>query len=353
MAADIHSKDLKVGVGKQAAWATPLTEIGTYYLMPYDLTGVSIEPAVEVGQFAYYTAGGIMEENKRKYIEATSGLSKINFAGVAMVERLAPHFVGALQIITEAALTPFAKDMYPADTIIDFAADGGRLHTIAAYTFSGANYDGILLDNAIIDNLTFTVDANAIGISRLARIAGSWVGNKMTPTQDLSGATFTALPATPYYFPNALNPTHLTWVLNLVINGVTYSATAFRRFEFAINNNVYSDIKTTGGKANNYKMNPEIIYTIDLPYNTTTHKIFDGFVAGGNVAMDFGNGTGNGTAGIGGDIKFDTENGVLISNPQVYEGDYKAIRIQFKALRPSAGWNAQEVGLCDDTDWGY
>ena len=351
MAADIHSKDLKVGVGKQAAWATPLDSLGTYYLMPYDLTGVSIEPAVEVGQFAYYTAGGIMEENKRKYIEATSGLSKINFAGVAMLERLTPHFVGALQIVTEAVLTPFAKDMYPADTIIDFAADGGRIHTIAAYTYdSGAgNRDGVILENAIIDNLTFTVDANAVGISRLARISGAWIGNKLNYDQALGGAAFVALPATPDYFPNSVITANETWVLNLVINGVTYSATAFRRFEFAINNNVYSDIKVAGGKANNYKMNPEIIYTIDLPYNTTTHRIFDGYMAGGNVAMDFGNGTGD----AGGTIKFDTENGVLISNPQVYEGDYKAIRIQFKALRPSAGWNAQEVGLCDSVDWGY
>ena len=351
MAADIHSKDSQVGVGIQAAWATPLTATGVYYLMPYDLTGVSIEPAVEVGLFAYYTAGGIMEENKRKYIEATSGLSKINFAGVAMLERLAPHLVGALQNVTEAAISAYDKDMKPADTIIDFAADGGRLHTVAAYTYdSGAgNRDGVILENAIIDNLTFTVDNNANGISRLARIAGSWIGNELNYDQALGGAGFTALPATPYYFPNSLAPTYATWVLNLVINGVTYSATAFRRFEFAINNNVYSDIKVAGGKANNYKMNPEIIYTIDLPYNTTTHRIFDGYIAGGNVAMDFGNGTGD----AGGTIKFDTENGVLIGNPQVYEGEYKAIRIQFKALRPSAGWNAQEVGLCDSVDWGY
>ena len=349
MAADIHSKDSQVGVGIQAAWATPLTATGVYYLMPYDLTGVSIEPAVEVGQFAYYTAGGIMEENKRKYIEATSGLSKIGFAGVAMVERLAPHFVGALQNITEAVLTPFDKDMKPADTIIDFAANSGRLHTVAIYGGDLVPSDSVILENAIIDNLTFTVDANAIGISRLARISGAWIGNELNYNQNLSAAGFTALPATPTYFPNSALTANETWVLNLVINGVTYSATAFRRFEFAINNNVYSDIKTTGGKANNYKMNPEIIYTIDLPYNSTTLKIFDGYMAGGNVAMDFGNGTGD----IGSSIKFDTENGVLISNPQVYEGDYKAIRIQFKALRPSAGWNAQEVGLCDTVDWGY
>ena len=347
--AEKHGKQLKVGVAYQSAWASPKGITDTYKLMPYDVGSVSVEPGVLIEQLNYYQSAGIMDAKNRSTIDFTTDLHRIRFSGVVELTRLAPHLAGAFQSVTESAsVDTYDKDFTPADTVLDFSNDDGVLHTIAVSHIAAS--DGVILENALIDELTLSVDNTASGIGQVMQMSGTWVGNEMNTEQNLSGATFSALPSTFVLLTDHTNTNNATWTLNMTIGEDTFSDVCWRRFECRINNNVTSDCKKTNGKPGNYRIAPEIMYTIDIPYNDSTYTVFRDYQQGSNVAFDFGNGAATSTVG---QIKFDGENGIITENPNVYDGDYLAVRVTFKALRPSAGWNAAYVGFVDGVDWTY
>jgi len=118
---------------------------------------------------------------------------------------------------------------------------------------------------------------------------GTFVGNVMKYEQTLSG-TWTNLTIVQTGF---FNNTDL-WGFSyggtaLTIGGVDYSAECVRRVELQINNNVTSNCKTTGGKANQYDIAPEYKILITLDYNATTEKLLKDFQEGATAALTWTN----------------------------------------------------------------
>jgi len=268
---------------------------------------------------------------------------------------LAPHLVAAFPgEVSEDGTTPYTKYFEPSDDVVDFYADDALLHTIAIGNYNtGADpetaMDGIILENAILDSFTMTFNNNDRGIARLGRWSGTWVGNEMNFEQNFDNAStafsnWAAAPTTGFY-----NEAALGFAFSITLGSDAYNSVCWKSFSITVNNNVTSECKTAGGKANNYLIMPEITFTVDLPYNSGTYTILKNFQDGedvNNLLFLSGDGSSDGHLKI-----YNTE-GVLTANPFEYNGEYQAIRLQGKLLRPAAGWSSL-ITMADAVDWSY
>lgn len=336
MASDIHSRAQRIGFLKQSAWASPQAASANFQTLNYD-AGVSVpKPGVTVNDFDFTSSGSLMKEESRIFVDGVSGLSTIPFKGVATKSLLAAHLIAAFQKVTEGASTPYTKDISPANAVIDFAADAGYTWTVAA---DSGNTDGAILECAILNRFQFSVNPNGNGIAKLAMIEGDWVGNELNFAQTLNG-TWVAMPTTGFF-----NTDSLGFTLDLVIGSTTLSAVCYRNFTMTLENNVFSDCKTTGGKANNYKLNPTLKYTIDIPYNSASKALMASFKAGDNCSVTFYNGAGTSD----GEFKLTSTKGILTEQPQIFEGDYYAFRLNIESLKPTSGGYATTFLKYSDT----
>ena len=266
---------------------------------------------------------------------------------------MAPFLVGAFQAVTEAGTTPYEKTITCGGLTgpIDFAANAGFLHTIAIRQGASAD-DGIILENAIIQNLNIVWDLNARGVTRLVNMSGAWVGNELNYEQDLTTSdawTNETIVQTGFF-----NNTDL-WAPNyggavLSVDGTDYSAECIRRVEIQINNNVTSNCKTTGGKANQYDIAPEYKTMVLLDYNSTTEKILMDYADGANVIMKWSNDSAAAqTDGLWG---FTFVGGTLVSAPKQYNGDFIGVQLDIR-WESTAAASPLNCYYTDTVDWTY
>jgi len=352
MSAKIPSKTERFGLLYQANWATPAAANATYKLCQWINAGTpNPNPDVQVDQFNVTSQNGIHYETERFFVDATSGLPTIPFSGTCEKATMAPFLVGALQAVAEASGSPFEKTITCGGLTgpIDFATVGKYLFTIAVDQ-GGSDDDGIVLENAIIQNLNIVWDLNARGVARLVNMSGAWVGNEMNYEQTLEGTWTNATIVQTGFFNNTdLWGVTLTSAL-LSIGGVDYSAQCIRRVEVQINNNVTSNCKTTGGKANQYDIAPEYKVIVSLDYNATTEKLLKDFQEGVMASMYWS----NDSTDAGTDGKWTYVFGLLrlVSPPKVYNGDFLGVNLEFRAYSATAA-TPMTVYYTDTVDWTF
>lgn len=347
MAADVHGRSQRIGILQQSKasnhWMAPQAASANFQTIPYDAFVSIPDPQVNVDYFNF-TSSGLMPESSRLFVDGISGLPTINFSGVATYSNglLAQHLIAALQDVVEVATTPFAKTITPANTVLDFANNGGYLFTVAM-DGGGSPTDGVILENALLNELVISINPNANGVGKLMQWSGNWVGNELEMSQDLTG-TWVAMPTGGQFNDNALG-----FTADLTVGATVLSNICWRNFTMRFNNNVFSDCKTTGGKANNFKIAPRWTYTLDIVYNSSTYPILKSYKDGDSVSLDIYNG--DATPDTAGEINFSFADGVLTANPLIYEGEYLALRIEAEVLNTTGLSN--EILLVDGVDGNY
>lgn len=328
-------------------WTNPGVAASNYRSVYYNSGSVIPNPDVNVDQYNITSQNGIHTEYERRYVDATSGMPTLSFAGPVDKNTLAPHLIAALQAVSEGAGTPYEKTITcgglaaPIDFRAASASAAGYLHTLAVDVNASAD-DGLIFKNCILNNFTFSFDFNNRGIARLAQMAGTWISNDVDMEQTLSG-TWVAPTLEP------LNTTETYSCSTLTIDSVAYATECIRRFDFAVNNNATSNCRTTGGAANQWDITPDYRSTIILDYNSATEKLLMDFQSGARVQMVFASDV---SSGVDKHLSITGSYGILQSNPFVYNSEYIGIALETKFY--SNGGLTPLTVLFDDTlDWGY
>ena len=340
--AEYYLRNAKLGLSRQTNWATPQGASANFKTINAN-TGITFDPSVNVSDFNTTGTTGIMAQETRRYIDGISGMPMISYSCPATKSLLADHLVAAFQKVSEAAITPYAKNIDPINAFLDFNADAGYVYSLALSPSGDTANDGIILENAVIDSLELTVDNLANGVSRLVNLNVTWKGNEMNFGQNLSGI-WVAQPTTGY-----LNDSTLGFTLNVTIDALALTAVCWKRFTMRLVNNWDSDCKTTGGKANNYNIaRPELTFEIDIPYTSSNFAILGHYKAGNSVLVNFYNGTGD----ADGTLNINSTKGTLTANPYQPDGDKSAIRLVVRAEEPSAGYSSL-IQWTDSIDGAY
>ena len=343
MATKVLNKTIKYGLLKQTNWATPQTAAANFKTQNWD-AGVSIpDPDVlieSVGESGQY---GIHKELEMFFVDSTTGLPKISFRGRAAKSLLIDYFAAAFFKVVENSVAPYDKTISAGGLTapIDFKNDGGYVYTVAIDN-TGAD-DGIILENAILNNLKMTLDLNARGLSRHLTVEGEFVGNKMSFEQTLSGS-WVAKPTSGYY-----NDTDTFTPNVFTINGVDYSAECIKRFEIEVQNNVTPGCLTPAGKVDQYDIAPVYTLRLLLDYNAVTEKIPKQFTTGGTVLIGFPNSV---TPDTDGELKFYIPNAKLIKNPVEYNGDFLAVAIEAE-MKSGGGSSPIIIDFTDNINGGF
>src|SRR5574343_1258653 len=128
MATKISGKELKYGILRQSPdasvatafkaagatandWTNPAAADQNFRTL-YSTACVPIpDPGVTVDEYGVSSQLGLNHELTQFYVDARSGLPKLNFSGPADLRTLAPHLVAALQAVTEGAGSPYQKSI--------------------------------------------------------------------------------------------------------------------------------------------------------------------------------------------------------------------------------------------------
>ena len=309
------------------------------------------DPAVTVDNFNVTSRLGIHHEDERFFIDATSGLPTLPFAGTCDKTTMAAFLVAALQACSEAVLTPFEKTITAAglSTVVNWAGNEGYLFTLALKQGASAD-DGILIHNALIDTLNIVWEVETNGIARLVNMNGTWVGSKIEYEQTLNGTWVNATAAQTGFFNNTD-----TWSNNfggalLNIGGVDYSAKCIRRVEIQINNNIRKACVSTGGVATNYVSSPEYKIMFTLDHDSDTEKIHYDFVQGTTFTMNWSNDAAD--AGTDGKWSIVIPNAHIMSVPKNYAEEYIGISIDGR-LYSASGVSPITIYFTDTIDWAF
>lgn len=367
MAIDTLSKLQIVGISEETisgAWGTPKTATTQYKRQLYEVGQSAPDFGKNESQLELTGAYSEMEEQARYVSDAVSGLKRIPFSGYATLKNISDHLMAAFQDLygSEGASTPYTKMFNCGDSQIDFAAGEGVTFSVAAETNHGdvpvSIPDGIILENAVIDSLTLSIMPNASGKDKYMKMNGVWVGREMQTEQNFSsvwlnedGTSFSSSYSPKFYnVGDSISNWFRMDAADLADTSGNNLGGCFRKFEMTLNNNITSDCVTTGGKPNNYKRNRTLTFSIDLPYNNATYKAVKGYKDGSSFTLsNFTNGT---AYIVSGGLLFQSSIMKLTAQPFVFEGDYVAIRLEFKALRPNAGY-VGVIGLSDAIDKGW
>ncbi len=343
MATKQLAKTFNYGVRLQTDWANPEAAGAVYKTVPYDAGVTVFDPDVFVERHNTTGQSGIHREFERVYVDSRSGLPKVNFNMPADVKTLAPHLVGALFVVSEAAGGAFTKNISAGGltAVIDFNADDAQLHTIAMDDQASAD-DGIILENAIIENLTLSWDFIANGTARLVQVNGNWIGNEMNFEQTTNG-TWTTTTFTP------MNDTDTYTFTTLTSDGVDIKAETVRRFTFNVANNVTTNSATTVGKPNNFDVSPVYTSQVLLDYNSTTEKILKDFQDGATVTATIDSSL---SSGASGNLTITLVGGIIQRQPFGYNAEFGATVLDVMWHSVAAAVPVT-ISFTDAVDYGY
>ena len=347
----IASKEERLGVLKQANWATPAAANAAFYAMQHVNAGVLIpDNATTVDQFNVTSQQGIHAEIERVYVDSTSGLKRFPIAGIADKTSMTPLLYSSHFACTEAATTPYNK-IITCDGLtgpIDFTNNATKFFTYAidqggTAASPSTSDDGIIIENTVVDQLTLTWDFNNQGIARLVSYSGVAVGNEMNFEQSLSGTWENATPAQGFF-----NNTDAWAFITLTVDEVDVKTECIRRVEYSVNNNVTSSCAGTLGKPTQYDIAPEYTMKVVMNYNAVTEKFLKDFNDKGTVDANWSNDSA--AAKTDGLWTIDMPTGYLISPPKIYEGDFLGVELNIKAYS-TAGATPVTINYCDTKDW--
>ena len=348
MATEILGKAVKIGFLQQDKsanhWSAPRDATADYQNQYYAANVSLPKHGVTIDQIGVInSSSGVMREENRQKINAVSGLNNMNFEGWVTKETWASHLCACFQKVTEAATTPYRKQFSPADSLLDWANNEGFIYTVAFNP--GVSARGQILENAVLEEYNLMINPMAAGVERNLKHSGLWVGNELNDDQTFSGTW--ASPSNTLY-----NTTSSGFEadLNVVVGGTTLTDICFKNFEMRWKANYQNRCATTGGKANNYHWAPSLTFVIDLEYTSTTAPLIGAYKSGSNTYISaFTNSVADTSEG---GVTIATTKGELTADVEYYEGEYQAVRLQFEALRPSAGWG-DVVVISDAIDGGY
>ena len=355
----VHSKETKIGIIRQPKaiasasgnitcagstniqWTNPGVEATNYKTMYYTAGSINLDSGLSVENTGLTSQNGIHYESERIFTDRYSNGGRLSFSALADLNTLAPHLVAAFQAVTEAAGTPYSKDIVGIGltSVPDFYNNGGFLHTIAFDTELDTSATDFLLINALLETFTFSIDFNASGVGRLAQISGTWLGSKLDGSKTLSGSWGTS---TPSFFNNTV-----TWTNNCAINAV--AVPYIRRISVTVNNNVSIPARTAAGAPLNWQIAPEYTFSI-LCDATATSKSFFEDIHGGTV-LNFSVQSADFVADTTG-IKISSDTAVCTTQPTTYEGDYLALDLSGRFYSASAA-TPLTIELNDVIDWAY
>jgi len=343
MATKYLAKTFNYGLLIQANWATPQLPGANYKTVAYNAGVTVFEPDAKVEMHNTSSQNGIHREFERIYVDGRSGLPKVNFSMPADVTTLAPHLGAALFGVTEGGASDYTKTIAALGLTgtIDFNGDDTEVYTIAMDNKASAD-DGIVLENAIIENLELSWDFNANGTARLVQVSGAWVGNEMNFEQTTDGTWTTTT-------FNPMGNTDLYSLSTLTSDAVDLSGMTVRGFTFNVANNVTTNASTTAGKPNNYDVAPVYTSRILLDYNATTEKILKDFQDGATITATIGSSLGSGNTGH---LSLTCVNGILQKQPFAYNGEFAAIELDVMWHSATAGTPVTAV-ITDAINWGY
>lgn len=363
---DVLTKRQVVGILEESisgGWGTPKTASSQFKRQLYNV-GQSIPDFGKTeSQFEMTGAYSEMKEQNRRVNDSITGLKRIPFSGFATRKNISDHLIACLWDLygTEGGSPSYTKvfncgnDQYAFESGegVTFSIGLDNNHQDDPESIS----DGIILENAVIDDLTLECDMMAGGKDKYMKMSGNWVGRNMQTEVNFTSAwlnedgTAFSESYSPTFYNVGDSPANWFNLSNATFTiGGDNIASCMRKFSITINNQLFSDCVTTGGKPNNYKRKRMITMTIDLPYNTSTYKAVKGYKDGDVVVLGtFNNGTVFSTLG---GIQISNSVNYLTSQPQVVEGDYWAIRLEMEMYRPNGGFVGL-IGLSDGISKGW
>lgn len=232
--------------------------------------------------------------------------------------------------LTDAELTvlDYSKEFIYNNSVIDFAANEGRLTTVAFQTYNGSSAgDGVKLDNAVLDSYTISINNQGSGTDKLMKTEGVWKGNTLTTDLDFSG-TWVAPTSDPTYYKN--------FKLNLTIDGTNYENICWKNFQIKFERGLDTMCRTNG-VATNYISVPKITATIDIPYTGSNYAFYSKYVEGVNVGFKIYNEENPNSwyHVLDGNLAIEVESAILTANPYQYDGEYLSLRLEMEILKPS------------------
>jgi hypothetical protein len=336
------------GGGTTAGWGNYPVAGTNYRRVQYNKDSVSFDPMVTIDQYESTGQNGLHDETAQFFIDKLSGLPTVTFAMPADQKTLAPHLVGALGAVAEDAGTPYSKSITcnGLTGAVDFTATGvgadtWPLHAISQTDQASAD-DGKWIENCIIQDLTLDFDFNAQGLARLGQLSGTWVGTEINLEQTMAGTTVDTT-LTPYN--NAESYSFSTFT----VDSIDWSSLAFRRFSFTVNNNVTKDDATTAGRADQFNIAPEYTSTIVLNYDATTEKVMQDFQQGSLVVATIASSV---TPTVDGGLSIAGVKGQLMSQPEIFEGEYRGVNLDIKWFANGAATPVTIIQT-DTQDWTY
>lgn len=307
-------------------------------------------PAITREEMQLTSATGLTVERARSITDYTSGLHRFGFGGVAIQDTLPYLFFMALMKMTETEVTAPTPDYYQhafipwADAgIPDFTDPWDPTATASPNTkppLVSIYYDwlqtaqgGTVLNDALLNSLVFSVNVNNSGVARFANITGEFIGGAISENFDSGSVSFPSKPTETVYN----NATAFTLTL---AGTVSYSG-CFKSYSLSINNNITSDCRTTGGRANNFRIAPEYMVDFTIPCNDTTDTLASGLLAGTEQTITLSTGT---TQNLG--YMNIVAKGALVGNlERMLENNVWVYKGQLKCELPSSG-NSLAVTVC-------
>jgi len=325
----------------------------TSYLL-IDPAQMKSTPQLTREELQLTSAAGLTPERARSITDYTSGIHRLGFGGVAIRDALPYLFFLSLFKATETDLTvpnpdnfqqvfvPWGDSGVPDFTDPFDPASSPSPNTKVPscnllWDWLTTEAGGTVLNDAILNTLNLTLNVNNQGIARFLQVSGEFVGAGLVENFDSTSVTFPgSAPAITTYNNSS--------AFTLTLAGTVSYSGCFKTWGLSINNNVTSDCRTTGGRPNNWRINPEYMIDFTIPCNDTTDTLAGGLLAGTEQTITLSTGT---TQTLGylnivakgslvGNLERIIENGVW-----VYKG-------QLKCELPSSG-NSLTVTMCSLT----
>lgn len=309
----------------------------------------------------------LLREKDRIITDKYSALKTFNFSHEISYKDLARHLVHSVLGVTEDEATPYKKVFSPpfvgSNPFVDFTNNEGFLASIGVQNYgSGSENDSFILYNAILDSYEMVMDLTGEGLARFLKASGEWKGTAVDDdSQDNAGFTGTlAAKVSDGYFNKDANSIIGLNLYSPASDAITYQG-LMRRFTFKINNNAFSDAKALS--PGNLKVAPSYQAIIDIPFvpGLTTQikkKFHNGdffaFEVLTKALADTDAGYLSYNCGRNAATKY---NFLLTDEPDYYEGDYVALRLQGDCIYDPAdaggAGNPFDITLVDAIDGGY
>jgi hypothetical protein len=242
--------------------------------------------------------------------------------------------------------------------IIDFTTGNGFLFGLASRNWVNSGVtagDGALLQSAIVNSFTLTVDNSGSAESQIATIQSEWYGREMTYDQVVSGANFQSLGSNGVssdvflqdFEPGASN----RFSLQITVDGTTISNLCWTKFSMTANNDLSTTCFDTNGKPANFRRgNPTVKLSIDIPLVDATASMFSKYADGDTISVILKNGyTSLTTTGY---VEIGMLYGKLTKSPKTTRDGYEALTLDIDVYFGNTDDDYNYVIVNDGYSWG-